>query len=72
MVQDPVCETLLNEEQTRHWVTYQDQEYWFCSAECKRAFLLQPDRYAFDQLQLEEVTIDWDDDPGLPERPAEG
>ena len=45
MVTDLVCRREVDAESTRFFTEYDDSKYFFCSAECKRAFDDHPDRY---------------------------
>jgi YHS domain-containing protein len=45
MTQDLVCGQRVNGDDTRFFTEYNDNKYYFCSAECKRAFDDHPDRY---------------------------
>ncbi len=46
MAKDPVCDMEVAEATTQHTTTHQGKTYYFCSADCKKAFDLEPDKYA--------------------------
>jgi Cu+-exporting ATPase len=46
MAQDPVCNMQVEESKAKHLATYQGKTYYFCSADCKKAFELHPDKYS--------------------------
>lgn len=45
MVKDPVCNMEFDSGRATAQTTYQGQEYYFCSEECRRAFEENPDQY---------------------------
>ena len=45
MSTDLVCRNDVNDSETRFFTEYDNNKYFFCSAECKRAFDDHPDRY---------------------------
>jgi YHS domain-containing protein len=47
-VQCPVCGVDLDPDTCRHRSVYEGMTYYFSSAECKRAFDVDPDLYAED------------------------
>ncbi|HYO81114.1 MAG TPA: YHS domain-containing protein, partial [Bryobacteraceae bacterium] len=57
MAQDLVCSMDVNEQDTRFFTEYNDDKYFFCSAECKRAFDDHPDRF-IQQRAKEELNLD--------------
>jgi Cu+-exporting ATPase len=42
---DPVCGMVIDSETAAARTTYEGQEYFFCSIECKRAFDQSPETY---------------------------
>lgn len=42
---DPVCYAEVDEETAKHVVTYKGQEYYFCTASCRKRFEERPDKY---------------------------
>lgn len=42
---DPVCGMKVDEEKCRFVTNYDGKEYRFCSADCKKAFDLAPEKY---------------------------
>lgn len=42
---DPVCGMKIDRERCRFVSVYRDKEYRFCSADCKKAFDLAPEKY---------------------------
>ena len=53
MTQDLVCRREVDSNDARFFTDYNDGKYYFCSAECKRAFDDHPDRYIQDQARRE-------------------
>jgi YHS domain-containing protein len=51
MAKDLVCRRDVNDEETRYFTEYNEGKYFFCSAECKRAFDDHPDRYIQKQAK---------------------
>ncbi|MCL7489689.1 MAG: YHS domain-containing protein [Desulfobulbaceae bacterium] len=49
MAKDPVCNMNVDEEQARYTSTYQGKTWYFCSADCKKAFELDPEKYAAEK-----------------------
>jgi YHS domain-containing protein len=49
---DPVCGMMVGDGAAGN-VTYEGQEYWFCSAECLSKFLQEPKRYV-EEAELHE------------------
>lgn len=45
-VQDPVCGMMVDPKRTTHTSEYQGETYHFCSADCKKAFDAEPQRFA--------------------------
>jgi len=45
MVQDPVCKMIIEKEKAVVSVEYKGEIYYFCSEECKEAFLKNPEKY---------------------------
>lgn len=43
---DPVCGVAVKEDEAEGKVGFEGQMYYFCSADCKRAFEEYPSRYA--------------------------
>ena len=48
MTKDPVCDMQVDEYKTRYVSTYKGKKYYFCSAACKKAFDLAPEKYLED------------------------
>lgn len=46
MAKDPVCDMEVAEATAQYTATYQGKTYYFCSVDCKKAFELEPDKYA--------------------------
>ncbi len=44
-VRDPVCGMVVDPTKTPHHATHAEQEWHFCSADCRSKFLAEPDRY---------------------------
>ena len=42
---DPVCGMQVDETKTEYTSVYKDKTYYFCSAPCKKAFDLAPEKY---------------------------
>jgi P-type Cu+ transporter len=53
MVKDPVCGMRIDAERASANSTYETQEVFFCSDECRRKFEADPGRY-YDQLEHHE------------------
>ena len=51
MAADLVCRMEVDQENARFFTEYDNKEYFFCSAECKRAFDDHPDRYIQQQAR---------------------
>lgn len=45
-VKDPVCGMMVDPETAPAHTTYESQEVFFCSQECRRDFEVEPARYA--------------------------
>lgn len=45
MANDPICNMKVNESKAKHFFTYEGKNYYFCSADCKKAFGLAPEKY---------------------------
>ncbi len=45
-VKDPVCGMMVDPETAPAHTTYESQEVFFCSHECRREFEVEPARYA--------------------------
>ncbi len=45
MALDLVCGKEVNEKETPHTSQYQGMSFYFCSAECQKAFEQDPERY---------------------------
>ena len=52
-VKDPVCGMMIDRESAAASTTYESQEVYFCSAECRRDFEADPGRY-YDRLERNE------------------
>jgi YHS domain-containing protein len=56
VAKDFVCDTEVNEQETRFFSDYAGKNYYFCSPECKRKFDDHPDtfiqRQAREELRL--------------------
>lgn len=50
MAKDPVCSMNVDEKKARYTSTYKDKTYYFCSADCRKAFDLAPEKYLENQL----------------------
>jgi len=48
MVNDPICGMKVDETKTKYASTYKGKKYYFCSAACKKAFDLAPEKYVSD------------------------
>jgi len=46
MAMDPVCYGEVDEENATHRVNYQGQEFYFCTASCRKKFEEKPEKYA--------------------------
>jgi len=46
MAMDPVCYAEVDEETAKHTVSYQGQEFFFCTASCRKKFEEKPEKYA--------------------------
>ncbi|MEJ2690181.1 MAG: YHS domain-containing protein [Deltaproteobacteria bacterium] len=46
MAKDPICNMKVDETKAKYTSTYQGKTYYFCSADCKKAFDLNPALYA--------------------------
>ena len=53
MDRDLVCGMEVNSEETRFFSDYDAHMYYFCSADCKRAFDDHPDRYIQENAKQE-------------------
>ncbi len=42
---DPVCGMRVEESKSKYISTHKSKKYYFCSADCKKAFDLAPDKY---------------------------
>lgn len=42
---DPVCGMKVDTTTAKHTSTYKDKNYYFCSADCKKAFDISPEKY---------------------------
>ena len=51
MAADLVCRMDVDENNTRFFTEYDNSKYFFCSAECKRAFDDHPDQYIQQQAR---------------------
>lgn len=52
MAIDPVCGMEVDEKTTKQKAVHQDQNYFFCSADCKEDFESEPEEYVGgDDLQ---------------------
>jgi len=49
MERDPVCGMEIRTGQEGASITYQDRQYRFCSAECRKEFEKNPKRYTAEQ-----------------------
>lgn len=49
MAKDPVCNMNVDEEQVKYTSTYQGKTWYFCSADCKKAFELDPEKYVAEK-----------------------
>jgi YHS domain-containing protein len=45
MAKDPVCNMNVDEAKAKYTSTYQGKTYYFCSADCKKAFEQHPEKY---------------------------
>jgi YHS domain-containing protein len=45
-VQDPVCGMMVDPDSAVASATYESQQVYFCSDECRRMFEAEPERYA--------------------------
>jgi YHS domain-containing protein len=45
---DPVCGMRVDESKSEYTSTYEGNQYYFCSADCKKAFDLNPEKYLRD------------------------
>lgn len=52
-VKDPVCGMLIDPENAVGRTTYESQDVYFCSDQCRRDFEADPARY-YDRLEREE------------------
>ncbi len=52
-VKDPVCGMMIDRESAAASTTYESQEVYFCSDECRRDFEAVPGRY-YDRLERQE------------------
>jgi YHS domain-containing protein len=52
-VKDPVCGMMVDPDTAPAHTTYESQEVFFCSSECRRQFEAEPARYV-DQLERHE------------------
>jgi Cu+-exporting ATPase len=57
MAQDLVCRCEVNSDDTRFFTEYDQKQYYFCSAECKRKFDDHPDRYIQQQAREETPAV---------------
>ena len=46
MATDPICNMKVDETKAKYTSTYKGQTYYFCSEDCKKAFDLNPEKYA--------------------------
>ena len=46
---DPVCGMPIQDTPHTSWLTYREQTYLFCSAQCRDAFEADPQRYLHNQ-----------------------
>ena len=46
MASDPICKMRVDEGTARYTSTYKGKTYYFCSSACKKAFDLNPEKYA--------------------------
>lgn len=58
MAKDPVCNMNVDEEQARYTSTYQGKTWYFCSADCKKAFELDPEKYVAEKNKEQEGSAD--------------
>ena len=49
MPQDPVCGMTVSEKGTEFKSNHEDKTFYFCSAQCKKAFDANPYKYARQQ-----------------------
>ncbi len=54
MVKDPVCKMEVDEQTAKHRVEYKGKTYFFCSADCKKAFEENPEEYVVKQGEPEQ------------------
>jgi Cu+-exporting ATPase len=45
MVKDPVCNMKVDESKAKHIINHKGKTYFFCSADCKKAFEITPEKY---------------------------
>jgi YHS domain-containing protein len=55
-VKDPVCGMMVDPETAPAHTTYESQEVFFCSHECRREFEVEPGRYA-ENLDPQDVRL---------------
>ncbi len=70
MSKDPVCDMEIDEKEARSegFVTsYNKQEYFFCSAGCKREFDLDPETYVTPGMQARDEEETGGEYPGVEE-----
>ena len=53
-VQDPVCGATIDSGSAIAQVTHESREYYFCSHDCRRAFLAEPGRWVGDDSEQHE------------------
>jgi len=52
-VKDPVCGMMIDPSTAAGSTTFEDQEIYFCSEECRKEFEADPGRY-YDRIEREE------------------
>ena len=64
MTADPACGTMVDETHPGDAAVYRNRRYFFCSAECRAAFVRNPEGY------LKDGCPDPDPPPGFDDAPA--
>ncbi len=52
MAKDSICNMKVDEPRPNTRPTYQGKPYYFCSADCKKAFDLNPEKYAKENVNF--------------------
>jgi len=45
IIRDPVCEMIVDPIKNKYTSTYKGKKYYFCSADCQKAFEIAPEKY---------------------------